>query len=423
MYNLFSKHIKKEFSFLKESKLLVCVSGGVDSMVLINLLNRLKYNVSIAHCNFNLRDDESDIDEDFVKNYAITNSIPFFSKSFITRIPKHSMQMAARNLRYKWFYSVLKVEELDYIITAHHLDDSLETFILNLSRASGIEGLAGIKQLNDIIVRPLLIFSKNEILNYAKTNNIKWREDSTNKKNDYQRNQIRNEIIPLLKKLHPNFLDQSKKTMTFLKESNLIIENYIQIIKNENFNLKDDEIFVSKDFIKNNSNLIFHLFKEYNFKYSDQILELCNSLSGKIIESNTHVLLSNRSNLVVKEKTNRIDQTFEVGIKGLLSPIEMNIKVGEFKTKFNKKSIYLSKKEIDFPLYLRKWKKGDVFFPFGMKGKKTVSKYYKDEKMSFFDKQNQWLLCNNDEIVWVVGKRPDRRFFKDNNASLKIEVL
>ena len=423
MYNLFSKHIKKEFSFLKESKLLVCVSGGVDSMVLINLLNRLKYNVSIAHCNFNLRDDESDIDEDFVKNYAITNSIPFFSKSFITRIPKHSMQMAARNLRYKWFYSVLKVEELDYIITAHHLDDSLETFILNLSRASGIEGLAGIKQLNDIIVRPLLIFSKNEILNYAKTNNIKWREDSTNKKNDYQRNQIRNEIIPLLKKLHPNFLDQSKKTMTFLKESNLIIENYIQIIKNENFNLKDDEIFISKDFIKNNSNLIFHLFKEYNFKYSDQILELCNSLSGKIIESNTHVLLSNRSNLVVKEKTNRIDQTFEVGIKGLLSPIEMNIEVGEFKTKFNKKSIYLSKKEIDFPLYLRKRKKGDVFFPFGMKGKKTVSKYYKDEKMSFFDKQNQWLLCNNDEIVWVVGKRPDRRFFKDNNASLKIEVL
>ena len=423
MYNLFSKHIKKEFSFLKESKLLVCVSGGVDSMVLINLLNRLKYNVSIAHCNFNLRDDESDIDEDFVKNYAITNSIPFFSKSFITRIPKHSMQMAARNLRYKWFYSVLKVEELDYIITAHHLDDSLETFILNLSRASGIEGLAGIKQLNDIIVRPLLIFSKNEILNYAKTNNIKWREDSTNKKNDYQRNQIRNEIIPLLKKLHPNFLDQSKKTMTFLKEYNLIIENYIQIIKNENFNLKDDEIFISKDFIKNNSNLIFHLFKEYNFKYSDQILELCNSLSGKIIESNTHILLSNRSNLVVKEKTNRIDQTFEVGIKGLLSPIEMNIEVGEFKTKFNKKSIYLSKKEIDFPLYLRKWKKGDVFFPFGMKGKKTVSKYYKDEKMSFFDKQNQWLLCNNDEIVWVVGKRPDRRFFKDNNASLKIEVL
>ncbi len=423
MYSLFSKHIKKEFRFLNKSKLLVCVSGGVDSMVLINLLNRFNYDVSIAHCNFNLRNEESDLDENFVKNYAFSNSIPFFSKSFVTKLPKHSMQMAARNLRYEWFYEILKTEKLDYIITAHHLDDSLETFILNLSRASGIEGLTGIKKLNDLIVRPLLVFSKKEILNYAKANNIKWREDSTNKNNNYQRNQIRNEIIPLLKKLHPNFLDQSNKTMTFLKESSLIIDNYIQNIKMKNFILKDDEIVISKAFIKNNSNLIFHLFKEYNFKHSDQILELCNSLSGKIIESNTHLLLSNRLNLILKKKINTVYQTFEVGLKGLVSPIEMNIEVGEFQTKFNKKSIYLSKNEIDFPLYLRKWKKGDVFFPFGMKGKKTVSKYYKDEKMSFFDKQNQWLLCNNEEIIWVVGKRPDRRFFKNSNASLKIEVL
>lgn len=423
MYSLFSKHIKKEFKFLNKSKLLVCVSGGVDSMVLINLLNRFNYDVSIAHCNFNLRNEESDLDENFVKNYAFSNSIPFFSKSFVTKLPKHSMQMAARNLRYEWFYEILKTEKLDYIITAHHLDDSLETFILNLSRASGIEGLTGIKKLNDLIVRPLLVFSKKEILNYAKANNIKWREDSTNKNNNYQRNQIRNEIIPLLKKLHPNFLDQTNKTMTFLKESSLIIDNYIQNIKMKNFILKDDEIVISKAFIKNNSNLIFHLFKEYNFKHSDQILELCNSLSGKIIKSNTHLLLSNRLNLILKKKIITVYQTFEVGLKGLVSPIEMNIEVGEFQTKFNKKSIYLSKNEIDFPLYLRKWKKGDVFFPFGMKGKKTVSKYYKDEKMSFFDKQNQWLLCNNEEIIWVVGKRPDRRFFKNSNASLKIEVL
>ena len=423
MYSLFSKHIKKEFSFLNNSKLLVCVSGGVDSMVLINLLKKLKYNISIAHCNFNLRVKKSDLDENFVKKYASSNSIPFFSKSFITKLPKQSIQMAARNLRYKWFYDVLKTEKLDYIITAHHLDDSLETFILNLSRASGLEGLTGIKQLNDLIARPLLIFSKDQIIKYAKANNIKWREDSTNKKNVYQRNQIRNEIIPLLKKLHPKFIDQTKKTMTFLRESNLIINTYIQQIKNQNFILKNNQISISKNFILKNSILVFYLFKEYNFKHSDQILELCNSISGKIIESNTHVLLSNRSNLILKNKTHLVERTFEVGIKGLVIPIEMSVEVGNFQTEFNKKSIYLSKNEIDFPLYLRKWKKGDVFFPFGMKGKKTVSKYYKDEKMSFFDKQNQWLLCNNEEIIWIVGKRPDRRFFKNNNASLKIEIL
>ncbi|MAU63013.1 MAG: tRNA lysidine(34) synthetase TilS [Flavobacteriaceae bacterium] len=423
MYSLFSKHIKKEFSFLNNSKLLVCVSGGIDSMVLINLLKKLKYNISIAHCNFNLRLKKSDLDENFVKKYATSNSIPFFSKSFITKLPKQSIQMAARNLRYKWFYDVLKTEKLDYIITAHHLDDSLETFILNLSRASGLEGLTGIKQLNDLIARPLLIFSKDQIIKYAKANNIKWREDSTNKKNVYQRNQIRNKIIPPLKKLHPKFIDQTKKTMTFLRESNLIINTYIQQIKNQNFILKNDQISISKNFILKNSILVFYLFKEYNFKYSDQILELCNSISGKIIESNTHVLLSNRSNLILKNKTHLVERTFEVGIKGLVIPIKMSVEVGDFQTEFNKKSIYLSKNEIDFPLYLRKWKKGDVFFPFGMKGKKTVSKYYKDEKMSFFDKQNQWLLCNNEEIIWIVGKRPDRRFFKNNNASLKIEIL
>ena len=423
MYSLFSKHIKKEFSFLNNSKLLVCVSGVVDSMVLINLLKKLKYNISIAHCNFNLRVKKSDLDENFVKKYASSNSIPFFSKSFITKLPKQSIQMAARNLRYKWFYDVLKTEKLDYIITAHHLDDSLETFILNLSRASGLEGLTGIKQLNDLIARPLLIFSKDQIIKYANANNIKWREDSTNKKNVYQRNQIRNKIIPLLKKLHPKFIDQTKKTMTFLRESNLIINTYIQQIKNQNFILKNDQISISKNFILKNSILVFYLFKEYNFKHSDQILELCNSISGKIIESNTHVLLSNRSNLILKNKTHLVERTFEVGIKGLVIPIEMSVEVGNFQTEFNKKSIYLSKNEIDFPLYLRKWKKGDVFFPFGMKGKKTVSKYYKDEKMSFFDKQNQWLLCNNEEIIWIVGKRPDRRFFKNNNASLKIEIL
>ena len=174
MYKLFSEHMNKEFDFLKKSKLLLCVSGGVDSIVLADLLKKMNYNISIAHCNFKLRKKESDLDEDFVKAYALENSFAFFSKSFVTKLPKHSLQMAARTLRYNWFKDILTKENLDYIITAHHLDDSLETFILNISRASGIEGLTGIKSLNNVIARPLLVFSKDQILSYAKENNIKW---------------------------------------------------------------------------------------------------------------------------------------------------------------------------------------------------------------------------------------------------------
>jgi tRNA(Ile)-lysidine synthase len=219
MFNLFSDHVNSDFDFLKKSKLLVCISGGGDSMVLIDLLRRSNFDVCAAHCNFQLRGDESDLDEKFVKKYCFDNSIQFFSKSFITKLPNHSLQMAARTLRYDWFNELLKNNNKDYILTAHHLDDSLETFIVNLSRASGIEGFTGISPVNDKIVRPLTIFSKNQILEYAKNNNIHWREDSTNKKDDYQRNYIRNQIIPLLKKLYPNFLSQSKKTMNFLKNS------------------------------------------------------------------------------------------------------------------------------------------------------------------------------------------------------------
>lgn len=423
MYKLFSTHINKEFNFLKKSKLLIAVSGGVDSMVLVDLFKKLKYNITIAHCNFKLRNEESDLDEVFVRTYALENSIPFYFKEFVTKLPKQSLQMAARTLRYNWFYDVLKKEKLDYLLTAHHLDDSLETFILNLSRASGIEGLTGIKASNDIIARPLLIFSKNQILNYAKNNNIHWREDSTNIKDDYQRNLIRNKVIPHLKKIHPNFLEQSRKTMKFLSQSNNLINDYIKIIKKNNFKENEDEIVISKTFLKENQNIVFELFKDYGFKYSNQIIELCNANSGKLIESINYTLLSNRSNLILKKNNIKTKELYKVGVNGLKSPININVSKGEFKTKNNNKSIYLSDEDIEFPLFLRKWKKGDVIFPTGMEGKKMISKYYKDQKMSFFDKQNQWLLCNNNEVIWIVGHRADRRYFKSENASIKIEVL
>ena len=423
MFNIFFEHIKNDFDFLKKSKLLVCVSGGLDSMVLIDLLCKTKHDVSVAHCNFKLREKESDLDEEFVKEYCLNNSIPFFSKTFVTQLPKNSLQMAARKLRYDWFYDLSKKKKLDYILTAHHMDDSLETFILNLSRATGLEGLMGIKSMNGIIIRPLLIFSKNKILKYAKKNNIKWREDSSNIKNDYLRNQIRNQIIPFLKQLHPKFLSQSNTTMSFLKNSNIIIEKYINIQKKDNFYINGDKTIIAKKFIKDNKVEVYQLFKDYNFKKPDEIIKLCNSISGKIIESDSHILLSDRSNLILKKKSQEFDEIIKVGKKGIDNPIKINIEIGEFEVKFNHKSIFISKDEVKFPLILRKFRKGDIIYPLGMKGKKLISKYYKDQKMSFFDKQNQWLLCNQDEVNWIVGERVDRRYFKSKKASIKIDVL
>jgi len=423
MFNLFSDHVNSDFDFLKKSKLLVCLSGGVDSMVLIDLLRRLNYDVSVAHCNFKLRGDESDLDEKFVKKYCYDNSIQFFSKSFHTKLPNHSLQMAARTLRYDWFNELLKNNNKDYILTAHHLDDSLETFIINLSRASGIEGFTGISPVNDKIVRLLTVLSKKQILEYAKNNKIHWREDSTNKKDDYQRNYIRNQIIPLLKKLYPNFLSQSKKTMNFLKNSQLVIDKYIEAVKKEKFVIKNDEIIIEKKFVRCNKNDIYNLFKDYGFKNPKEILMLCNSISGKIIESVSHVLLSDRTNLILKKKSKEYDQVIKVDMKGIDDPIRISIETGDFVSRSNSKSIFISKNDIKFPLYLRKLKKGDLIYPLGMKGKKLISKYFKDEKMSFFDKQNQWLLCNNNEVIWIVGQRADRRYYKSKGATLKIELL
>ena len=423
MIDQFKKHIDKEFPFLKNSKLLVCVSAGVDSMVLSNLLLQLNYKIGIAHCNFNLRGNESDLDEKFVREYSKKKSIIFHFKSFTTKLPKHSTQMAARTLRYEWFNELLNSEKYDFILTAHHLDDSLETFILNLSRASGIEGLLGIKDNDNNLIRPLLIFSKEQLLSFALKKGLKWREDSSNVKDDYLRNKIRNNIIPLLKELHPSFLFQSKKSMDFLRGSNEILKKHKKEFKKKYFLNINNELHISKDsLVKTGSdNFIFELFKEYGFKTPKEILSLCNSISGKMINSNSYTLLSNRSMLILKPNRVVDNNIYKIGIDGIKNPIELIVSKGVFNDEYNSKKLLMDIDEIKLPLTLRKWKKGDFFYPNGMNGKKMISKYFKDEKMSYFEKQNQWLLCNGSDILWIVGMRFDKRLYKTNNANIKIE--
>ena len=435
MLEKLQQHINQKFSFLKEKKLLIAISGGVDSVVLTHLFHQLNFNISLAHCNFNLRGIESDKDEGFVKELGEKLNLKTFTTSFETEkfASKNSLstQVAARNLRYNWFDKIMNEHKFDFVLTAHHLDDNLETFLINLSRGTGLEGLTGIPELNKNIARPLLIFSREEIETFATKNNIDWREDKSNASNKYIRNKIRNQIAPILKDINPTLLENFQKTTEHLQESQQIIDDSILafkkkvIEKTENGNLKID---IAKILKTNNPNAyVYQLLKEFGFTAWKDVANLLTAQSGKEVVSKTHRLLKDRDFLIVskikKENTKDIflidEETEEIK-----NPIHLKISTTSKIDDENKSTIYIDKNSIYFPLTLRKWQHGDFFYPKGMQGKKKVSKYFKDEKLSIIDKENTWLLCSENNIIWIVGKRQDNRFLKTktSNSFLKIEL-
>ena len=436
MENLFLSHLKKNFPSISVSKLIIAISGGVDSIVLFHLCLKLKLNFFVAHCNFKLRKKESDLDEKFVRDLAIKHNIKFYTKSFNTKKLSNndnkSIQMVARELRYSWFEELSKELNVKHILTAHHLDDSLETFLINLSRGSGIDGLLGIPEVNDTVYRPLLIFKKDEILSYAKENKITWREDSSNKKREYLRNQIRLEVIPKLKEINPNLLDNFSKSIDRLQQSKSIIKDKMDdFIKNVSFT-RDEKIYFEINKIKKVSNIdayLYELLKKYNFTQWDDIRDLLDSQSGKQIISKTHKLLKDREYLILVKNS-------EVENKSLLinkSSKEVAVSVGKIKVSIAKKIskedsdvIYLDSAKLDFPLRVRNVLSGDYFYPFGMNGKKKVSKYLKDKKISVFDKDKVLILeTSKNKIIWVVGMRLDDRFSVTDNTKeiTKIELI
>ena len=423
MLKLINKHIEDNLPFLKDKKLLVCVSGGVDSMVLLNLLHRMNLNIRVAHCNFKLRNKESDNDCVFVKDLCKKSFIPFYSKDFDTNIPKHSVQMSARKLRYDWFYELLELHKFDFILTAHHLNDSIETFLINLTRSTGIDGLTGIKSINNKVVRPLLPFNKSQIIDYAKDNDIKWREDSSNLKNDYLRNEIRNKLVPIFNDIDSDFTSNFSKTIKHLNESSLILKKHIENFKSINFQSNNDEILILKTALKDLSSvMIFNLFIEYGFKNTNQIISLCNAETGKIIISKLYSILSNRTHLIIKKNIKNIDiDYFYNNESDFLFPEHIKVEEGNFVN--DKKSLFLIKDQIKFPLIIRKCQPGDVIYPTGMKGKKLVSKLLKDNKLSMFEKDKQYVLTDQDHILWVIGIRFDNRKYSKVDSNLKISFF
>lgn len=428
-------HLSQNLQFLNGKKLLLATSGGLDSMVMADLFHKLNYEIAIAHCNFQLREMESFEDQNFVQEYANTNSIPLFLTQFDTKAfaedYKLSTQIAARELRYNWFYELLETENYDYILTAHHADDNLETFLINLSRGTGLEGLTGIPEKNENIIRPLLLFSRQEIENYAKENKIKWREDSSNASDKYLRNKIRHHLVPILKALNPNFITSFQKTQTYLQEAQDMVEDasiivYQQVAKQEGDDIHFDLNQLRK--LPNYKSYLYQWLHEFGFLAWEDIYDLVESQSGKQIFSLEFRLIKDRNSLILSPInliTEKEEFLIEENQKEVKIPLNLSFcKVTDISLVSNT-TIFVATDKLQFPLVLRHWNEGDVFQPFGMGGKsKKVSKLFKDEKLSLIDKENAWLLCSNNEIVWVIGIRQDERFRIENKAEniLKIQL-
>ena len=420
MKNKVQNFISEKFLFSKEDKLILGISGGADSVCLMLLLLELDYNFELAHCNFNLRSDESDEDEIFVRKLAKEYQLRIHVKHFETKNyaneNKISVQMAARDLRYAWFYDLLASENAKYIATGHHANDDIETFFINLVRGSGLKGLLGIKAKTDSIVRPLMAVSRTEIEEFLKENDIFFRKDSSNTSLKYLRNKIRHELIPLLTEMNPSI---QKTISAEIKILEGIAEVYYQkmeevkkeIVQNEEaiIQLRISDLLALKPL----NTYLYELLNSYGFSTIDKIAEALNVQSGKQFFSSTHQLLIDREFIFISELDVKKNELIivEETTNFIKSPIHLNFsKSDNIKWKDDLNSAQVDLEKLQFPLTLRKWKDGDKFIPLGMKTFKKLSDYFIDNKFSLLEKKKQWLLCSGKDVIWVVGHRIDNRY-------------
>ena len=437
MLQKFKQHLHQNFPFLEDSKLLIAISGGIDSVVLAHLCSQLNLNFSLCHCNFNLRGQESDDDEAFVTSLAKTLKTLVYTTSFETEKyatkNKVSIQVAARDLRYTWFYKLLDANQYDYVLTAHNTNDNLETFIINLTRGSGLEGFTGIPPVNQKSVRPLLAFSRDDITLFAIKNGIVWREDRSNASIKYVRNKVRQKVIPILKELNPHVLESFQNTIEYLNESQSIINDAVKNITANVVSYENDVLKISCkeiDKLSNKKAYLYQLLQGYGFTAWNDIVDLISAQPGKQIFSNTHRLLKDRNFLILttinKSQSIKGPILIDQKVSEITNPIKLTIQNTDDYTSKNKEQIIIDKDLVNYPLSLKKWHHGDAMYPTGMKGSKKISQLFKDNKLSLLDKEKIWILADaKDHIIWVIGLRQDRRYLvnKTSKNRLKISYL
>jgi len=425
MINKIKQFIAEKNLCKKDDRILLAISGGADSVCLFFVLRELGYYFELAHCNFKLRGKESDDDEAFVRLLAKQHGVKIHVKNFETekysRENKISIQMAARDLRYNWFDELLSNNKLYYVATAHHKDDSIETFFINLIRGSGINGLTGIREKINLIIRPLLNTSRNEIELFLRKKNQLFRNDSSNNDVKYLRNKIRLNLVPLLKEMNPNIKQIISDEISILESVSKIFQEQVEC-KRKNLLKKKDGIYQIKiaNLLKEDNLEIyfFEILKLFNFKEVKQIIRSFNSQSGKKFISATHQLIIDREFIFISEleKAAAVIKIEKTDLE-ISHPLRLNFSISDGnKIVKNSKIAKLDFDKLSFPLILRKWSDGDKFKPFGMQNFKKLSDFFVDEKYSILDKQKQWILCSGDDIVWLVGKRIDDRYKIDTNT-------
>ena len=434
MLDKVSNYLKNQCNFGLKDNLLLAISGGIDSIVMLHMLHSLKIDVGILHCNYQLRGEESDKDQALVAKLAADYGIPFFVKSFetaqIAENSNESIQMIARRLRYDWFEMIRKENKFHAIATAHHLNDQIETVLFNLAKGTGIAGLRGILPRNDKIIRPILFLSREEIVKYANDNKLLYREDASNLSTKYARNKIRLNVIPSLKEINPNLEKTFEKTRNHVLDSEKLSHFATKQQIRNLIEKRGKDSFVSILKLKNKivapKTVLWTFVKEFGFNETqvENLFEALEVNDKKEFFSKTHRLLKDKKFLILSDledlETSKIHLVKEDTRKVRLKDFKIIIKkvgIEKYEQEHNDKIASLDFDKLEFPLIIRTRKDGDYFYPLGMEkangkpGKKKLKKYFLDTKKTAFERENALILQDNkDRIVWIIGDRLDDRF-------------
>ena len=430
--NRFTEHVNAEKIFSAGDHLLVAVSGGLDSVVLCDAVNRLGYTFSMAHCNFKLRGAESERDETFVKQLAEQYKVQVHIRSFDTATfaaeNKCSIQEAARQLRYDWFAELIR----DFkdrsgtkkmrLLTAHHLDDNIETLLMNFFKGTGIAGLRAMQPATEKVARPLLWARKQVLEDYARLAGLQWVEDSSNLEDKYSRNYFRHQLIPLVEKIYPQAMDNLTDNLDRFRDIEKLYQLSVDRLVSKMIVNKGDEMHIPVEklrLVPAVKTLLFEIIRPFGFHPAqlNEVLKLLDSQTGKYVHSPTHRILKNRNWLIISKMISSdpgislleeipSSVKFPAGIIDIreVSPSEKDI------LSSGENTAYVDATDIRLPLILRKWKTGDYFYPLGMRKKKKISRFLIDQKKSKIEKENTWVIESDKRILWVVGQRIDDRY-------------